>query len=88
MRSRTGHAPVAVESGKRKTATFRWACNKRLRTALSTLAHNSRQWNTWAADRYAQSRAHGQTRARAVRTLGRAASELALRRGLTPARGH
>jgi transposase len=37
-----GHAPVAVESGKRKNATFRWACNKRLRNALGILAHNSR----------------------------------------------
>ena len=29
-----GQAPVAVESGKRKHAKFRWACNKRLRNAL------------------------------------------------------
>ena len=33
-----GQAPVAKESGKRKHAKFRWACNKRLRNALSTLA--------------------------------------------------
>ncbi len=33
-----GQAPVAVESGKRKNAKFRWACNKRLRNALGTLA--------------------------------------------------
>jgi transposase len=26
-----GQAAVAIESGKRKTATFRWGCNKRLR---------------------------------------------------------
>ena len=36
-----GHAPVANESGKRKHAKFRWACNKRLRNALATLAHCS-----------------------------------------------
>jgi len=29
-----GQAPLAVESGKRKNASFRWACNKRLRNAL------------------------------------------------------
>jgi len=28
------HTPVAVKSGKRKNATFRWASNKRLRNAL------------------------------------------------------
>jgi transposase len=48
-----GQAPVADESGKRKHAKFRWACNKRLRNALATLAHNTRRWNPWAADRYA-----------------------------------
>ena len=29
-----GQAAVAIESGKRKTAGFRWACNKRLRDAF------------------------------------------------------
>jgi transposase len=48
-----GQAPVAKESGKRKHAQFRRACNKRLRNALSTLAHSSRISNPWAADRYA-----------------------------------
>jgi hypothetical protein len=38
-------APVAVESGKRKNAKFRWACNKRLRIALGTLTHVTRRWN-------------------------------------------
>jgi len=36
-----GQAPVAVESGKRRNATFRWACNKRLRKrALHTRAQH------------------------------------------------
>ena len=52
-----GQAPVAKESGKRKHAKFRWACNKRLRNALSTLAHSTRMWNPWAAARYAAARA-------------------------------
>ena len=37
------HDDLAVESGKRKTAKFRWACNKRLRSALETLAMSTRQ---------------------------------------------
>jgi hypothetical protein len=68
----SGQAPVAVESGKRKNAKFRWACNKRLRNALSTLAHNTRRWNPWAADRYANARQRGHNHRRALRTLGRA----------------
>jgi transposase len=67
-----GHAPVAVESGKRKNASFRWACNKRLRTALATLAQSTQRWNPWAADRYRAARARGHRHPRAIRTLGRA----------------
>jgi transposase len=71
-----GQAPVAVESGKRKHAKFRWACNKRLRNALATLAHSSRQWNAWAADRYANAHQRGHNHRRALRTLGRAWSRI------------
>ena len=71
-----GQAPVAVESGKRKHAKFRWACNKRLRNALAILAHNTRRWNPWAADRYAAARARGHSHRRALRTLGRAWSRI------------
>jgi transposase len=71
-----GQAPVAQESGKRKHAKFRWACNKRLRNALSTLAHSTRSWNPWAADRYAAARARGHNHRRALRTLGRAWSRI------------
>jgi transposase len=71
-----GQAPVAVESGKRKHAKFRWACNKRLRNALSTLAHSSRIWSPWAADRYASARRRGHNHRRALRTLGRAWSRI------------
>jgi len=42
--AQASQAPVAVESGKRKTAKFRWACNKRLRNAIATLAHTTRRW--------------------------------------------
>jgi transposase len=71
-----GQAPVAVESGKRKNAKFRWACNKRLRKAFSVLAHSSTRWNAWAADRYASARARGHGHQRALRTLGRAWSRI------------
>jgi len=71
-----GHAPVAAESGKRKSAKFRWACNKRLRKALDTLAHSSCRTNPWAADRYAHARSRGHSHRRALRTLGRAWSRI------------
>jgi transposase len=37
-----GMSPVAKESGRRKVATFRRACDKRLRDAMTTLADSSR----------------------------------------------
>ena len=74
--SDAGQAPVAVESGKRKSAKFRWACNHRLRNALAVLAHSSRMWNPWAADRYHHARARGHNHRRALRTLGRAISRI------------
>ncbi len=67
-----GMSPVAVESGKRKVATFRRGCDKRLRQATSTLADATRHWHPWAQDRYAASRARGHDHPRAIRTLGRA----------------
>ena len=67
-----GHAPVAKESGKRKTATFRWGCNKRLRVAFSRLADSSRHHNPWAQDLYAQAIQRGHDHPRAIRTVGRA----------------
>jgi transposase len=72
----SGQAPVAVESGKRKNAKFRWACNKRLRNAFGVLAQASTRWNAWAADRYASARARGHNHQRALRTLGRAWSRI------------
>ena len=71
-----GQAPVAVESGKRKNAKFRWACNKRLRNALGILAQATRLWNPWAADRYNTARGRGHSHRRALRTLGRCWSRI------------
>jgi transposase len=67
-----GQAAVAIESGKRKTACYRWGCNKRLRAAFCTLADSTRHWHPWAQDRYAAARARGHDHPRALRTLGRA----------------
>jgi len=66
-----GQAAVAIESGKRKAACFRWACNKRLRQAFVTLADTSRHHNPWAHDLYAAAQARGHDHPRAIRTLGR-----------------
>jgi transposase len=67
-----GQGAVAVESGKRKVACFRWACNKRLRDAFCVLADSTRHWHPWAADHYARALARGHDHPRATRTLGRA----------------
>ena len=67
-----GQAPVAVESGKKKVATFRWACNKNLRSAVSVLADSSRKHNPWANDIYQRARARGHDHPHALRILGRA----------------
>jgi transposase len=72
LASDAGQAAVAIESGKRKAACFRWGCNKRLRDAFHTLADSSRHHNPWAQDLYAQALARGHDHPRALRTLGRA----------------
>jgi len=67
-----GQSAVALESGKRRAATFRWGCNKRLRSAFCTLADSSRHHNPWAQDLYATARARHHDHPRALRTVGRA----------------
>jgi transposase len=67
-----GQSPVAVESGKRKVASFRWACNKTLRDAVSCLADTSRKHNPWARKIYADAIARGKDHPHAIRILGRA----------------
>ena len=67
-----GQAAVAIESGKRKAACFRWGCNKRLRGAFCTLSDSTRHWHPWAQARYAAARGRGHDHPRAMRTLGRA----------------
>jgi transposase len=67
-----GMCPVALESGKRRAATFRRACDKRLRGAVATLADSTRHWHPWAKHVYRRARERGQDHPHAIRTLGRA----------------
>ncbi len=67
-----GQCPVTIQSGKRTNATFRWACDKRLRNHLSVLADSTRHWHPWAHDLYQRARARGANHPHAIRILGRA----------------
>jgi len=67
-----GQAPVTIQSGKRNNATFRWACDKRLRQHMSVLADSTRHWHPWAHDVYQRARARGCKHPHALRILGRA----------------
>lgn len=67
-----GMAPVARESGKRKVAGFRWACDKRLRDAVACLADSTRHHHPWARDVYLAARGRGLDHSHAIRVLGRA----------------
>jgi transposase len=72
MAADAGQSPVALESGKLRVATFRRACDKRLRVAVATLADSTRHWHPWARQVYADAIARGQDHPHAIRTLGRA----------------
>ena len=67
-----GMSPVAIESGRRKVASFRRACDKRLRRAFATLAESTRHHNPWAKEIYRRARGRGCDHAHAIRILGRA----------------
>ena len=72
LAAEAGVAPVTYESGKSKASTFRWACNHRLRAALTCMADNSRHASNWAANVYAKARARGCDHPHAIRILARA----------------
>jgi transposase len=72
LEARAGQSPVAIESGKKKVASFRWACNKTLRDAVSVLADASRKHNPWARKIYEDAIARGCDHPHAIRILGRA----------------
>lgn len=67
-----GMSAVAIESGKRKNAAFRYGCDKRLRDSLACLADSTRHWHPWARRHYIDACARGHDHPRAARTVGRA----------------
>ena len=72
LAAEAGVAPVTRASGKHRTVIFRWACNKRLRRAVTTFADNSRHASPWAAAVYARARHRGCDHPHAIRILARA----------------
>ena len=72
LAAEAGAVPVTYQSGKARSVTFRWACNHRLRQAITCLADNSRHANAWARSVYAAARARGCTHPHAIRILARA----------------
>jgi transposase len=72
LAAEAGVVPVTHASGKHHGVSFRWACNKRLRRALTTLADNSRHASPWAADIYRRALARGCDHPHAIRILARA----------------
>lgn len=71
LAAEAGVAPVTHASGKSRGVVFRYACNKRLRRALTTWADNSRHSSPWARAIYARARARGCDHPHAVRILAR-----------------
>lgn len=72
LAAEAGVAPVTFKSGKQCSVTFRWACNHRLRRAITCFADQSRHGNAWAADIYRRARARGCDHPHAIRILARA----------------
>ena len=67
-----GCAPVTKQSGKSRCVVFRWACNRRLRAAVTCFADNSRHASPWAAALYRSARDRGCDHPHAIRILARA----------------
>lgn len=72
LAAEAGVAPVTYQSGKSHGGGWRWACNKRLRSALTCFADNSRHQSPWANDVYRRARQRGCDHPHAVRVLARA----------------
>ena len=72
LAAEAGAVPVTYQSGKTRSVTFRWACNHRLRQAITCMADNSRHANAWAGGVYANARARGCDHPHAIRILARA----------------
>lgn len=63
---------LAADAGQCPVASFRRACDKRLRGAIAILADSTRRWHPWAEGVYCRARERGQSHPHALRTLGRA----------------
>jgi transposase len=72
LAAEAGVAPVTYQSGKHRSVTFRWACNHRLRRALTCFADQSRHASRWAAEVYHRARSRGCDHPHAIRILARA----------------
>lgn len=72
LAAEAGVAPITKASGKHHAVVFRWACNRRLRSALTCFADNSRHASPWAAAIYERARARGCDHPHATRILARA----------------
>lgn len=72
LAAEAGACPVTHASGKSRGVVFRWACNHRLRAAVTCFADNSRHASPWAADVYKRARQRGCSHPHAVRILARA----------------
>jgi len=72
LAAEAGVCPVTHASGKSRGVTFRWACNHRLRAAITCFADNSRHSSPWAADIYRRARSRGCNHPHATRILARA----------------
>jgi transposase len=72
LTAEAGVTPITYESGKSKAVAFRWACNHRLRAAITCLADNSRHASAWAAAIYEKARSRGCDHPHAIRILARA----------------
>ena len=67
-----GAVPATYQSGKTRSVAFRWACNDRLRQAITCLAGNSRHANEWAKSIYQAARGRNCDHTSAMRILARA----------------
>lgn len=72
LAAEAGVCPVTHQSGKSRGVVFRWACNHRLRAAITCFADNSRHSSPWAADIYRRAKGRGCDHPHAVRILARA----------------
>jgi transposase len=72
LAAEAGVSPVTHASGKSRGVVFRWACNHRLRAAITCFADNSRHACAWAAAVYRKARDRGCNHPHVIRILARA----------------